>query len=138
MNTIENLKSFVAETFPHLTEGTIAAMIDLCLKNDGLIYPPVQKPDFLFAFYRYYPSRIEAVKTQDYTLLNLLDLRRGPILYIAGFVAPVNGYKIMRDCVEILNPLAVTFHRQDKRSGEWRFGFVENFQFKPEEGKAHG
>lgn len=129
------VKNFIASTFPHLTEGTIDQILRLCIKNDGLIYPPVEKPDFLFAFYRYYPERIEAVKTQDYELLNLLDLRRGPMLYIAAFVAPIKAYEIMRNCVEILNPLGVTFHRQDKHTGEWRFGFVENFRFRAPEVK---
>jgi hypothetical protein len=133
MDTLENLKSFVTETFPHLTEGTIEEMIKLCLKNDGLIYPPVAKPDFLFAFYRYYPENQRAVAEQDYAVLDTVDLRRGPIVYIAAFVAPIKGYEIFRALIDVLNPLAITFHRKHKHTDEYRFGFLENYRFKPPE-----
>jgi hypothetical protein len=135
---LDRLESFVAEKFPHLTEGTITAMLRLCLKNDGLIYPPVEKPDFLFAFYRYYPESRRAVEEQDFDELNRRDLTYGPLLYVSAFVAPIKGYEIFRECVDVLNPMALTFHRMDRRSGKWRFGFLQNRRFRKPREAYHG
>lgn len=118
--------------FPFLTEGSIEAILRLCMKNGGLVLPPVKDPDFLLAYYRYWPRLAEAVEKQDFGTLEREDLRGGTCLYIAAFITPACGYSIVREVVRTLNPFLVTCHRWNERTEDFRFACQRNRYFNKE------
>lgn len=125
-------RALMAKSFPYLTEGTIEEILKVCAKNEGLLFPPVGEPDFLFAYWRFWPKLIELVKNGEWGDLERYDLRTGPILYIAAFVMPKPAYSCVRELIAVLNPFAVCCHRYDAEDGEFSFHFRRNMRFSKE------
>lgn len=113
----------------------IDAMLQLCAKNDGLaLFPDLKAPDTLFAFFRYWPALVDAVERWDMGVLKQVNLRYGPILHIAALVTPWKGYRLTRELINELNPMAVTCHRYKK--GAWA-GFHLKINHHFEGGRAN-
>ena len=119
--------------FPTIAVENMTAALRICQKNNGLTLLPMPKPDFCFAFFRYWPVLIDAVETWDGNTLEAVDLRRGPILHVAALVTPGGGYSLTRELIDVLNPMAVSCHRF--KNNEMTFHFKRNPRF--DEGRVN-
>ena len=129
----------MVKTFPYLTDGNVDEILRVCAKNDGLLFPPIDEPDFLFAYWRFWPKLIELVKNGEWGDLEREDLRKGPILYVAALICqpgPKSNYSVMRELVAILNRFGVAIHRYKR--GEFEFHFKRNTRFDKARFQANG
>ena len=128
-------RNLCQKAIPAIPPDEIDAMLRLCAKNDGLaLFPDLEAPDTLFAFFRYWPALVTAVEEWDMRTLTHANLSRGPILHIAALVTPWKGYRLTRELIDELNPMAVTCHRYKK--GAWA-GFHLKINHRFEGGKVN-
>jgi hypothetical protein len=115
---MQDARDLCMKAIPTLSPAEIEAMLELCAKNEGLaLWPNIEEPDTVFAFFRYWPALVDVVEAWNIGLLNQVSLRRGPILHVAALVTPWKGYRLTRELIRELNPMAVTCHRYKK--GAW-------------------
>ena len=135
IDLLSSAKDLMLRRFDWMTEGSADAILRLCLKNSGLLMIPLENPLALIGYYRFWPRLLEAVEEQDFVTLGGENLTQGPILYVAAFICPARGYEILRDILRILNPYALSFHRLNKRTGQFRFNCLRYRGFRKE---VHG
>jgi hypothetical protein len=126
---LQNARDLCMKALPILPPDEVEIVLGLCAKNDGLaLFPNIETPDTLFAFFRYWPVLVDAVERWDVNRLSKVNLKRGPILHIAALVTPLKGYRLTRDLINELNPMAVTCHRY-KKAGYAGFHLKINHRF---------
>ena len=124
----KRLIRLMAFHFPFLKGEEISDILSICARSNGLTYFPLDKPEALVGYFRFYPELIEAVQQQDFDLLEECDLSYGPLVYLAALILPEGErYAEMREIARVLNAKAYCFHRF--RHGEWRFHFFKNSVF---------
>jgi hypothetical protein len=123
--------ALVGKTFPKVDPWDFIPWLILCAKNEGLALFPEDKPDFCFGYFRYWPTLVKAVEDLDINTLKEVSLIQGPILHIMVLVTPTKGYRLTRELIEQLNPLAVSCHRY-RKDGSRTFHFKRNPRFSGE------
>ena len=99
----------------------------ICAKNDSLYCLPADKPEYLFGYWRFYPSLAEKVMDQDLPLLLECDLTTGPCCYIAAMISPKDGYGLTRRLLDAINPPPWVFVSYRRNIGDkFRFQWKKN------------
>lgn len=124
---LDGARRLIARTCPVFDDKIVDQTIEICVKNEGLCFAPVDDPEYLFGFWRFHPELIQAVFEQNYDVLMNVDLRTGPLVYIAAFIAPVDGYHIIRSVADTIEDVkGFAFHRYNRRLQTWRFNLIPN------------
>ena len=128
IDIVSLVKSLVVRTFPAVNPVDTCRLIDLCHKNYGLAFAPIDNPDFVFGYFHYWPQLVDFVENWNWDELERHDLKAGPILHIGVLITPTPGYRITRDLIGHLDPLGVSCNRY-RKNGDITFHFKQNPRF---------